>query len=99
MAHQVFLSFRELAALAPDAGLYCTFSQAQQLFVPYGSCPAACPEIQDEEDQMQTVEQYAEWKFYVERNPRTVSLTPRDDLTTVAQQETWYQEAIRKKMR
>lgn len=96
MAPQVFLSFRELAALAPEAGLLCTLNYRQQLFLPFGSCDEQCPEIQDEEDQISAAETYAEWKHGVEKNPGAVNHPLTPSVWQTASKEDWFIDAIRK---
>jgi len=84
---RVFLSFREIAALAPDAGLQLTYCQSHDSFF-------LDPELDDEQDQMQRVEYYAEWKESVERNPEgNVNSPPFADAVRIAEPEQWYRKA------
>lgn len=85
----VTLTFRELALLAPDAGLYCEYCSAHSSFL-------LDPQVDDETDQLKRVEDYAEWKEAVERCPQEVNRPPSRDAAKVAATEEWFIEALRK---
>lgn len=95
--YEVFLSFAELAALDPKAGIYCRFSMDKDPQGSYLDEITIDTDASDSADTYEEIDRYADEKCAIERNVanvRHVEEGRRLPWREVMREQDWYRKAV-----